>query len=61
MALATERVRLGTLVTSVPRRHVAKLAREVSALDRLSGGRVIFGAGYAAPTVLDGHCGAANP
>ncbi len=50
MAIATSNIRLGTLVTPVPRRHVAKLAREVSTLDRLSGGRVIFGAGagYAA-------------
>jgi alkanesulfonate monooxygenase SsuD/methylene tetrahydromethanopterin reductase-like flavin-dependent oxidoreductase (luciferase family) len=45
MALRTERIRLGTLVTPVPRRHIAKLAREVSTLDQLSGGRLIFGAG----------------
>lgn len=45
MALATERIRLGTLVTPVPRRHIAKLAREISTLDQLSGGRVVFGAG----------------
>lgn len=50
MAIATSTVRLGTLVTPVPRRHVAKLAREVSTLDQLSAGRVTFsaGAGYAA-------------
>ncbi|MHC9295762.1 LLM class flavin-dependent oxidoreductase [Mycobacterium sp. LTG2003] len=45
MALRTRRLRLGTLVTPVPRRHIAKLAREVSTLDQLSGGRMIFGAG----------------
>jgi alkanesulfonate monooxygenase SsuD/methylene tetrahydromethanopterin reductase-like flavin-dependent oxidoreductase (luciferase family) len=45
MAIATRDIRLGTLVTPVPRRHIAKLAREVTTLDRLSGGRMIFGAG----------------
>ncbi|MFD6674746.1 LLM class flavin-dependent oxidoreductase [Rhodococcus zopfii] len=50
MAIATSSIRLGALVTPVPRRHVAKLAREVSTLDQLSSGRVVFGAGagYAA-------------
>ena len=50
MAIATSTIRLGTLVTPVPRRHVAKLAREVSTLDHLSAGRITFGAGagYAA-------------
>lgn len=50
MALATSSIRLGTLVTPVPRRHIAKLSREVSTLDQLSSGRIIFGAGagYAA-------------
>lgn len=50
MALATDRIRIGTLVTPIPRRHIAKLAREVSTLDQLSHGRVILGAGagYAA-------------
>jgi alkanesulfonate monooxygenase SsuD/methylene tetrahydromethanopterin reductase-like flavin-dependent oxidoreductase (luciferase family) len=45
MAMRTERIRLGPLVTPVPRRHVAKLAREVITLDHLSGGRVILGVG----------------
>ncbi len=45
MTLATERVRLGTLVTPVPRRHIAKLARELGTLDQLSGGRMVLGAG----------------
>lgn len=48
-ALATSRIRLGALVTPVARRRVPKLAREVTTLDRLSGGRVIFGAGLGAP------------
>ncbi len=45
MACATERIRLGPMVTPVPRRRPQKLARECVTLDRLSGGRVILGAG----------------
>ncbi len=45
MAMATEQVRLGTLVTPVARRNIAKLAREVVTLDRLSGGRAVLGVG----------------
>jgi alkanesulfonate monooxygenase SsuD/methylene tetrahydromethanopterin reductase-like flavin-dependent oxidoreductase (luciferase family) len=48
-ALATSRVRLGTLVTPVARRRPQQLARRVAALDVLSGGRVIFGAGLGGP------------
>ena len=45
IATATERVRIGPMVTPVPRRRPWKLAREVATLDRLSGGRVTFGVG----------------
>jgi alkanesulfonate monooxygenase SsuD/methylene tetrahydromethanopterin reductase-like flavin-dependent oxidoreductase (luciferase family) len=48
-ALATSRVRLGTLVTPVARRRPEQLARQVATLDALSGGRVIFGAGLGGP------------
>ena len=48
-ALATERIRLGTMVTPVARRRVPKLAREVTTLDRLTGGRMILGVGLGAP------------
>ena len=48
-ALATERLRLGPLVTPVARRRPQQLARQVSTLDNLSGGRVIFGAGLGGP------------
>lgn len=44
-ATATERVRLGPMVTPLPRRRPAKVARESAALDRLSGGRAILGVG----------------
>ncbi len=45
IALATERVVLGPLVTPVSRRRPHKLARETATLDRLSGGRLILGVG----------------
>jgi alkanesulfonate monooxygenase SsuD/methylene tetrahydromethanopterin reductase-like flavin-dependent oxidoreductase (luciferase family) len=48
-ALATSRIRLGTLVTAVPRRRPAQLAREIATLDRLSEGRMILGAGLGEP------------
>jgi alkanesulfonate monooxygenase SsuD/methylene tetrahydromethanopterin reductase-like flavin-dependent oxidoreductase (luciferase family) len=48
-ALATERIRLGTMVTPVARRRVSKLAREVTTLDRLTGGRMVLGVGLGAP------------
>jgi alkanesulfonate monooxygenase SsuD/methylene tetrahydromethanopterin reductase-like flavin-dependent oxidoreductase (luciferase family) len=48
-ALATSRIRLGPMVTPVPRRRPQQLARLVSTLDNLSGGRVIFGAGLGGP------------
>jgi alkanesulfonate monooxygenase SsuD/methylene tetrahydromethanopterin reductase-like flavin-dependent oxidoreductase (luciferase family) len=44
-ACATERIRLGPLVTPVSRRRPQKLARETVTLDRLSGGRLVLGAG----------------
>lgn len=45
MAMRTERIRLGTLVTALPRRRPWKLARETLTLDHLSGGRLILGVG----------------
>lgn len=50
MALAvaadrTSRIRLGTLVTPLPRRRPVKVARETVTLDRLSGGRAVLGVG----------------
>jgi alkanesulfonate monooxygenase SsuD/methylene tetrahydromethanopterin reductase-like flavin-dependent oxidoreductase (luciferase family) len=45
IAATTARVRLGVLVSAVARRRPWKLAREVAALDVLSGGRLVVGAG----------------
>ncbi|MEU6656699.1 LLM class flavin-dependent oxidoreductase [Streptomyces sp. NPDC046900] len=48
-ALTTCRLRLGTAITPVARRRPAKLAREVTTLDRLTGGRMVLGVGLGAP------------
>jgi alkanesulfonate monooxygenase SsuD/methylene tetrahydromethanopterin reductase-like flavin-dependent oxidoreductase (luciferase family) len=45
VASATEKIRLGTLVTPLARRRPAKVARETATLDRLSGGRLTLGVG----------------
>jgi alkanesulfonate monooxygenase SsuD/methylene tetrahydromethanopterin reductase-like flavin-dependent oxidoreductase (luciferase family) len=45
VAQATALLRLGTSVTPLPRRRPQVLASTLSTLDRLSQGRVIFGAG----------------
>lgn len=45
IAVATERVLIGPLITPPARRRVHKLARETATLDLLSGGRLVFGAG----------------
>lgn len=44
-ATVTDRIRVGTMVTPLPRRRIAKLAREAVTLDRLSRGRVTLGLG----------------
>jgi alkanesulfonate monooxygenase SsuD/methylene tetrahydromethanopterin reductase-like flavin-dependent oxidoreductase (luciferase family) len=45
IAMRTERVRLGTMVTAVTRRRPWKLARETVTLDHLSNGRLILSVG----------------
>ncbi|MEA2379679.1 MAG: hypothetical protein QOI45_480 [Thermoleophilaceae bacterium] len=45
VAMATERVVLGPLVTPLPRRRPHQLARETATLDRLSQGRLVLGVG----------------
>ncbi|RQX08525.1 LLM class flavin-dependent oxidoreductase [Micromonospora arida] len=45
----TDRVRLGTTVTALPRRRPAKLAREVLTLDHLSAGRATVAVGVGDP------------
>jgi hypothetical protein len=45
MACATQRIRIGPLVTPLPRRSPWKVAREAITLDHLSNGRLILGLG----------------
>jgi alkanesulfonate monooxygenase SsuD/methylene tetrahydromethanopterin reductase-like flavin-dependent oxidoreductase (luciferase family) len=45
IACATEKLRLGPMVTPLARRRVQKVARETVTLDRLSDGRLTFGVG----------------
>jgi alkanesulfonate monooxygenase SsuD/methylene tetrahydromethanopterin reductase-like flavin-dependent oxidoreductase (luciferase family) len=45
IAMATKTIRIGALVTPLPRRRPWKVARETASLDQLSGGRLVFGAG----------------
>ena len=45
LAARTTRIRLGVLMTALPRRRVQTVARESASLDVLSGGRLVFGAG----------------
>lgn len=45
IAARTDVIRVGSYVTPVPRRQPWQLARDLATLDRLSDGRVIFGAG----------------
>jgi F420-dependent oxidoreductase-like protein len=47
LAASTSRVRLGTLVTGVTYRNPAMLAKQVTTLDIISGGRAILGIGAA--------------
>jgi probable F420-dependent oxidoreductase len=49
MAMTTSRIRLGTTVTPLPRRHPWKLARETVTLDHLSNGRLTLGVGLGVP------------
>ncbi len=45
IATATERIRIGPMVTPISRRRPHKLARETVTLDQLSGGRLTLGVG----------------
>ena len=49
VAVATERVTIGPMVTPLARRRPHQLARETVTLDRLSGGRLVLGAGLGSP------------
>jgi hypothetical protein len=48
MATRSKRIRIGTIITPVPRRRPWKLAREALTVDHLSNGRLILGVGLGA-------------
>jgi len=53
VATGTSRIKLGTMITPVPRRRPWQLARETATLDRLSDGRLILGVGIGSPAYGD--------
>jgi alkanesulfonate monooxygenase SsuD/methylene tetrahydromethanopterin reductase-like flavin-dependent oxidoreductase (luciferase family) len=48
IAMRTSRLRLGPMVTPIPRRRPWNVARQAVTLDQLSGGRVVLGVGIGA-------------
>lgn len=52
-ATVTERIRLGTHVTPLARRRPWQVARQVTTLDHLSGGRMVLGVGLGEPPEHD--------
>lgn len=53
IALATERIRIGTLISPLARRRPWKVARETVTLDHLSNGRFTLGVGLGFPPDAD--------
>jgi hypothetical protein len=52
VAAKTETIKIGPMVTPIPRRRPSKLARETVSLDHLSNGRLIMGVGLGATQEL---------
>jgi alkanesulfonate monooxygenase SsuD/methylene tetrahydromethanopterin reductase-like flavin-dependent oxidoreductase (luciferase family) len=61
MAMTTERIKLGTTVTPLPRRRPWQLARQVVSLDHLSAGRVILGVGIGSDSAQEYSCFGESP
>jgi alkanesulfonate monooxygenase SsuD/methylene tetrahydromethanopterin reductase-like flavin-dependent oxidoreductase (luciferase family) len=57
VAVGTQRMRIGPLITPLSRRRPWIVARQVATLDHLSGGRVTFGIGLGVSGVEFGHFG----
>ena len=51
--METERIRIGPMVTPLPRRRPWIVARQPAALDHLSGGRFVLGVGLGAPPEVE--------
>jgi alkanesulfonate monooxygenase SsuD/methylene tetrahydromethanopterin reductase-like flavin-dependent oxidoreductase (luciferase family) len=52
-AMVTDRIRLGTMLTPVPRRRPWELAGQTMTVDRLSNGRVILSVGLGVPDYVE--------
>ena len=61
MAMTTERIKLGTTVTPLPRRRPWQLAREVVTLDHLSRGRVTLSVGIGSNSAQEYSCFGESP
>jgi len=57
IAVSTQRIRIGTTVTPLPRRRPWKLAREAVSIDHLSGGRLTLGVGIGGGQIEWDHLG----
>src|SRR5262245_5086210 len=53
VAMSTQRMRIGTLITPIARRRPWKLARETVSVDHLSNGRLTLGVGLGDPAQWD--------
>jgi alkanesulfonate monooxygenase SsuD/methylene tetrahydromethanopterin reductase-like flavin-dependent oxidoreductase (luciferase family) len=53
VALRTQQLRIGTMITPIARRRPWKLARETVSIDQLSNGRLILGVGLGDPVQWD--------
>lgn len=53
VALRTQRLRIGTMITPLARRRPWKVARETVSLDRLCSGRFVLGVGLGDPVAWD--------
>jgi len=56
LAACTSKIRLGTLVSSIPFRNPALLARQAMTVDHISGGRLELGIGAGASGGIDPSC-----
>ncbi len=53
VAMATERITIGPMVTPLPRRRPWVVARQTVTLDHLSGGRLVLGVGIGVPEQVE--------
>jgi len=61
IAVQTETIKIGAMVTPIARRRPWKLAKEAISIDQLSNGRLIFGAGLGDTPVFKPYGGETDP